>query len=205
MTAVKICGVTNLQDALHCVSAGADAIGFNFAPGSPRCLSIEAARAIVQALPAHVLSVGVFVDASYEQLMRTKQEVGLRCLQLHGDESPELLARCLPHAFKALRVRDESSLQAAASYPGEHLLLDAYVAGVAGGTGASFDWQLAARLSTTRKITLAGGLHPDNVAQAVLAVRPFCVDVASGVESAVGKKDPERVTAFVVRAKAASK
>jgi phosphoribosylanthranilate isomerase len=203
MTAVKICGVTSVEDALLCATAGADAIGLNFAHASPRCVSIELARLIVQSLPSHVMTVGVFVDADYEQLMQTKQRVGLGCLQLHGDESPELLSRCLPHAYKALRVRDASLVEDAARYPGEHLLLDAYVPGVQGGTGASFDWKLAALLAGTRKITLAGGLHPDNVAAAVAAVRPFCVDVASGVEWQIGRKDPERVHAFVARAKAA--
>jgi phosphoribosylanthranilate isomerase len=203
MTAVKICGVTSVADAISCVEAGADAIGLNFVASSPRCVSIELARQIVQALPSGFMSVGVFVDADYEQLMRTKQSVGLRCLQLHGDESPALLARCLPHAYKALRVRDASLLAQAALYAGEHLLLDAYVPGVQGGTGASFDWKLAAQLAGARKITLAGGLHPENVATAIAAVRPFCVDVASGVESQPGKKDPAQVRAFVARAKAA--
>ena len=201
MTAVKICGVTNVDDALMCVEAGADAIGFNFATTSPRYIAPELARTIVAQLPARVLSVGVFVDASYEELMAAQQHVGLSCLQLHGDEPPELVQRCLPHAYKALRVRDEGSIDAAARYPGEHLLLDAYVPGVHGGTGARFDWQLAARLSTSRKITLAGGLTPDNVADAVACVQPFCVDVASGVERSAGKKDAARVRDFVARAK----
>jgi phosphoribosylanthranilate isomerase len=203
MTAVKICGVTSVADALLCVDAGADAIGLNFVASSPRCVSEALARQIVQALPAGFMSVGVFVDADYEQLMQIKQRVGLCCLQLHGDESPALLARCLPHAYKALRVRDASLIEQAVLYPGEHLLLDAYVPGVHGGTGASFDWKLAAQLAGTRKVTLAGGLHPENVAAAVTAVRPFCVDVASGVESRPGNKDPELVRAFVARAKAA--
>jgi phosphoribosylanthranilate isomerase len=203
MTAVKICGVTSVEDALLCASAGADAIGLNFASASPRCVSIELARLIVESLPSHVMTVGVFVDADYEQLMQTKQNVGLGCLQLHGDESPALLSRCLPHAYKALRVRAASLVEDAARYPGDHLLLDAYVPGVQGGTGASFDWKLATLLAGTRKITLAGGLNPDNVAAAVAAVRPFCVDVASGVERQIGSKDPERVHAFVARAKAA--
>jgi phosphoribosylanthranilate isomerase len=202
MTRVKICGVTSVEDARICLDAGADAIGLNFAAVSKRCVSLETAQAIVAMLPAHVLSVGVFVDADYDELMDTQQRVGLRCLQLHGDEAPELVARCLPHAYKALRVRSAAVIEEAARYPGEHLLLDAYVPGVVGGTGASFDWSLAAALAGTRKITLAGGLHPDNVASAVAEVRPFCVDVASGVEGPNGRKDPARVHAFVSRAKA---
>jgi len=203
MTAVKICGVTSPEDALLCVDAGADAIGLNFVASSPRRVSVELARRIVQALPSRFMTVGVFVDAAYEELIDIKQRVGLRCLQLHGAESPALLVRCLPHAYKALRVRDASLVEEAARYPGEHLLLDAFVAGVQGGTGASFDWQLARLVAGTRKITLAGGLHPDNVAAAVVAVRPYCVDVASGVETEPGKKDPTLVRAFVTRAKAA--
>lgn len=204
MTLVKICGVTSEQDAALCVEAGADAIGLNFAPRSPRCLSIERAHAIMRVIPAHVLSVGVFVDADRETLTRYKETLGLRCLQLHGDETPELLADFLPHAYKALRVRGPSVRQEAERYPGEYLLLDAYVPGVHGGSGARFDWNLALELAQQRKLTLAGGLTPDNVAQAVCAVKPFCVDVASGVESAPGVKDPVRVRAFVGNAKSAA-
>jgi phosphoribosylanthranilate isomerase len=201
MTHVKICGITSIEDALMCVAAGADAIGLNFVPVSPRCIDLPLAAAIVRALPAHVMSVGVFVDADYAQLMQARQQVGLGCLQLHGDESPELLSRCLPHAYKALRVRDASIISEAARYAGEHLLLDAYVPGAHGGTGARFDWSLAAQLAQIRKLTLAGGLTPGNVAQAVAMVRPFCVDVASGVERSVAKKDALLVQAFVRAAK----
>jgi phosphoribosylanthranilate isomerase len=197
MTRIKICGVTSLADARMCIEAGADALGFNFASSSPRCLTLAAAAAISSALPEAVLRVGVFVDADAELLERAKREVGLGCLQLHGDEPPELLARFLPHAYKALRVRGESILAEAARYPGEHLLLDAYVPGAHGGTGARFDWELATALAQSRKLTLAGGLTPENVARAIHVVRPYCVDVASGVESRPGVKDPERVAAFV--------
>ncbi|HEY2733597.1 MAG TPA: phosphoribosylanthranilate isomerase [Polyangiales bacterium] len=201
MTAVKICGVTSVEDAQLCVEAGADAIGLNFWAGSPRCVSSDVARAIRAALPPHVLCVGVFVDADHDELLRVKREVGLGCLQLHGDESAELVTRLLPHAYKAIRVRAESVHDDVARYPGEHVLLDAYVPGAHGGTGARFDWHLAAGFVTTRKITLAGGLHPDNVIEAIHSVRPFCVDVASGVELTPRRKDPARVRSFVSRAK----
>lgn len=199
MTRIKICGVTSLADARMCIDAGADALGFNFAPTSPRCLTLAAAAAISGELrmDTSVLRVGVFVDADATLLERAKPEAGLDCLQLHGDESPELLARFLPHAYKALRVRGASIVAEAARYPGEHLLLDAYVPGAHGGTGARFDWELATELAQIRKLTLAGGLTPENVAQAIQVVRPYCVDVASGVESSPGVKDPERVAAFV--------
>lgn len=203
MAKVKICGITTLDDALMCIEAGADALGFNFAPASPRCLTLEVAAAITRKLPAGVLRVGVFVDADAAALERAKDEVGLECLQLHGDEPPELLARFLPHAYKALRVRGDAVLADAARYPGEHLLLDAYVPGVHGGTGARFDWALATELAKTRKITLAGGLTPENVASAIQVVRPFCVDVASGVERHPGRKDYALVSAFVIAARSA--
>jgi phosphoribosylanthranilate isomerase len=197
MTHVKICGVTTVEDTELCVEAGADAIGLNFAPGSPRYLTLETAAAIVAVIPSHVLTVGVFVDADLETLLHYKRSLGLRCLQLHGQEPPELLAELLPHAYKALRVRGADVLAEAARYPGEHILLDAYVPGVHGGTGARFDWNLARDLGKLRKVTLAGGLNPENVAQAIAVASPFCVDVASGVESSPGRKDPELVNAFV--------
>lgn len=203
MTHVKICGVTSVQDVELCVAAGVDAIGLNFASGSPRCLTLAAALPLAQAIPSHVLSVGVFVNADLAQLLEYKRVLSLGCLQLHGDESPELLAQVLPHAYKALRVRGADVLAEAARYAGEHLLLDAYVPGAHGGTGARFDWNLARDLGQVRKVTLAGGLTPDNVAEAISLAQPFCVDVASGVELSPGRKDPERVRAFVRAAKGA--
>lgn len=201
MVHIKVCGVTSVDDALASVDAGADAIGVNFAQSSPRRVNLDVARAIVAALPSRVISVGVFVDATEDELRRTIESVGLRCVQLHGDEPPELLAAFLPHAYKAIRVRGRDALADAARYPGQHILLDAYVPGVAGGTGATFDWSLAAELARSRQVTLAGGLTPDNVAEAVRLVRPFCVDVASGVESAPGRKDHGKVRAFVAAAR----
>lgn len=201
MVAVKICGVTSMQDAELCIAAGADAIGLNFYPGSARCVSMEAAADIVRAISKRVLTVGVFVDASHAQIAQCQQQVGIACVQLHGDETPEDLARYLPHAYKAVRVRDAQSLASARSFGGEHILLDAYVEGQPGGTGTTFRWELAAAFAKERKVTLAGGLHPDNVAQAVALVRPFCVDVASGVEHAPGRKDAAKVRAFIAAAK----
>lgn len=201
MVAVKICGVTTVGDAELCVTAGADAVGLNFYAGSPRFVSPEAARRIVDAIAGRVLTVGVFVDATYEQICAIKEQTQIACVQLHGDESPEQLSRLLPHAYKAIRVRDADSLTLARQYAGRHILLDAYVAGQAGGTGALFPWEFAAELARERHVTLAGGLHADNVAEAVACVQPFCVDVASGVERAPGHKDPERVRAFIAAAK----
>ena len=203
MTRVKICGVTSVEDALLCAEAGADAIGLNFAPESVRCLSLATAERIVAALPASVLTVGVFVDADETTLRQFKETLNLGCLQLHGDEPPELLERFLPHAFKALRVRGDEIARDAARYGGDHLLLDAYVPGHHGGTGARFDWHVAAELGSVRRITLAGGLTAENVAEAIRVATPYCVDVASGVESKPGKKDPNEVRAFIAAVRAA--
>lgn len=197
MARVKICGLTREDDALHCVAAGADAIGLNFWPGTPRCVDVETARRIVDAVAGRILTVGVFVDATEQEISEIRAQTGIDCVQLHGSEPPELLERFLPHAYKALRVRDEASLEQAGRFGGEHILLDAYVSGQPGGTGHTFNWQLAAALAQTRLVTLAGGLHPGNVAQAVAAVKPYCVDVASGVERSPGVKDPDAVTAFI--------
>jgi phosphoribosylanthranilate isomerase len=202
MVRIKVCGVTSLEDARVCIEAGVDAVGLNFWPRSLRRCEQAVAREIVRELRGQALFVGVFVDQSGDEVARIRDDVGLDCVQLHGDEPPELLARFLPHAYKAVRVRGSSVLEAVRAFPGEHVLLDAYVQGLPGGTGATFDWQLARAVAAERKLTLAGGLTPANVAEAVRVVRPFCVDVASGVESAPGVKDPQQVRAFVQNARA---
>lgn len=203
MSAVKICGVTSVDDARRCVDAGVDALGLNFYAGSPRCCEPEAARAIVEAVGEHVLTVGVFVDAPLEEIRRTQEAAGFACIQLHGAEPPELLEPLLPHAYKAVRVRGHDAVAETRRYGGEYVLLDAYVPGTPGGTGARFDWSVARIVAQERKLALAGGLTPENVAQAVEQVRPFCVDTASGVESAPGRKDAQKVHAFVRAARAA--
>lgn len=203
MTHVKICGLTSLADARTCLDAGADAIGLNFWAKSVRRCEESMAREIAAAVRGKALIVGVFVDAPRAEIARLQREVGLECVQLHGDESPELLAEFLPHAYKAVRVRGPEVSAEVARYGGEHVLLDAYVKGMPGGTGERFDWALAEGIARTRKLTLAGGLTPDNVADAVRAVRPYCVDTASGVESAPGVKDAALVSRFVRAAKAA--
>ncbi len=202
---VKVCGLTSLDDARMCVEAGVDAIGLNFWSDSVRACSEEVAASIARELARDVLIVGVFVDTSAEEIARLCDMAQLGCVQLHGDEPPALLAQLLPHAYKALRVRDASVIEVARSYPGEHLLLDAYVPGLPGGTGATFDWSVARAIARERKVTLAGGLTPDNVAEAVRAVEPYCVDTASGVERSPGIKDDKLVRAFVAAARAAAK
>ena len=203
MTEVKICGLTTVDDALRCIERGVDSIGLNFWPASPRCVDAQTARAIVEAGADHVQTVGVFVDFSLEQVRKILRETGIGLAQLHGAEPPELLAALLPNAYKAISVKDGTAIELARSYPGEHILLDASVPGIPGGTGRTFDWAIAAEVAKERKLTLAGGLTPDNVAEAVAVVKPFRVDVASGVESQPGRKDPDLVKRFIDAAKAA--
>ncbi len=203
MVEVKICGLTTVDDAVRCTEAGADALGLNFWPGSPRHVDVPTARAIVEACGDQATMVGVFVDFTLDQVREILQETGTQWAQLHGDETPGLVAELLPHAYKAIGVKDGAAIELAREYPGEHLLLDASVPGMPGGTGRTFDWAIAASVAKERKLTLAGGLTPDNVADAVRAVRPFRVDVASGVESAPGRKAPDLVRQFVEAAKGA--
>jgi phosphoribosylanthranilate isomerase len=201
MVEVKICGLTTRDDAVRCASLGADAIGLNFWRQSPRHTDIDTAQRIVEALGDRVETVGVFVDFDLSQIREILQKTGISWAQMHGDEPPELVAALLPQAYKAIGVKDGSAIELARRYPGEHLLLDASVPGMPGGTGRTFDWSIASEVAKERKLTLAGGLTPENVAEAVRIVRPFRVDVASGVESAPGRKDPEKVAAFIEAAK----
>jgi len=202
MTKVKICGVTSVDDALMAAEAGADAIGLNFYPRSPRCVGVEVAAAIAAALPAGVCRVGVFVDAPREQVLAIAARVGLDALQFHGDEGAELCAGWDRKTIKAVRVRDAEALARVAAYPVDFILADAYVEGRAGGTGQRVPAAWLAGVAAQRLI-LAGGLDPDNVVEAIQLVRPAAVDVASGVERAPGVKDPEKVGRFVSNAKSA--
>jgi phosphoribosylanthranilate isomerase len=202
MTRVKICGVTRVADAVHAARAGADAIGLNFFPGSPRCVSLETAAAIAGALPAGVCRVGVFVDAPRDQIAAVAAQVGLDALQFHGAEPRALCGGWDRKTIKAIRVDGPQALAAAADYPVDYLLADAHVAGQAGGTGRRVPvaWLVGV---PRQRLILAGGLTPDSVAEAVRAVRPAAVDVASGVESAPGIKDPEKVERFIANARTA--
>jgi phosphoribosylanthranilate isomerase len=197
VTRVKICGVTTVADARLCVEAGASAIGVNFVPSSPRCIGVPAARAIVGAVGQSTLVVGVVADLSVDAMRRLRDETGVGCLQLHGDEPAEAVTALLPHAYKALRVATAADVARADAAPGDYVLVDAKVDGALGGTGQVFDWALVVDLAKRRRLVLAGGLTPANVARAVRAVRPWCVDVASGVESAPGVKDLSKVRAFL--------
>lgn len=203
MTRVKICGVTRLEDARVCVDAGADAIGLNFWPRSRRLCADAVAARIARELSDRVRLVAVVVDATEDRIAAIRA-LGLRWIQLHGDERPDDLRPLLPEAMKALHLSRASQLEAALAWPGEELLVDARAEGLPGGTGTRCDWDLAARLAAERRIWLAGGLRPEDVADAVRRVRPFGVDVASGVEAEPGVKDPEAVAAFVRAARAIS-
>ena len=201
-TRVKICGITNLADAQAAVEAGADALGFNFYEKSPRHISLATAAEITKKLPPFVMRVGVFVNAPEEFVLRAIAEAGLTMLQFHGDESPEFCTQFGLMSMKAFRIRDEKSLQELANYQTGAFLLDAYSADARGGTGEKFNWDLAVEAQKFGKpIFLAGGLTPENVAEAVKKVNPFAVDVSSGVESAPGKKDHAKVKAFIEAAK----
>lgn len=198
---VKICGVTTVDDALMSVEAGASAIGLNFVETSPRRVTVERARAIARAVHGRTLVVGVVADLDVPAMRALIKEAELECLQLHGEEAPGTLATLLPHAYKAVRIATAADVAEARAYGGPYLLADARVGGALGGTGKTFDWSLVTGLARERKLTLAGGLTPENVAAAIAAVGPYCVDVASGVESAPGVKDPARVRAFIEAAR----
>jgi phosphoribosylanthranilate isomerase len=199
---VKICGITRLDDALAAVRLGADALGFNFWPRSKRYLPPGEARAIVRRLPSFVTAVGVFVDPTREEVLRAADQSGIAVAQLHGDEPPELCASLPLPVLKAIRVTGAHALSALASYEVQGFLLDSPTVGY-GGSGQTFDWELAAEVARELPIVLAGGLGPENVAEAVRIVHPWAVDVASGVERAPGVKDPERMRLFIDRAKEA--
>ncbi len=216
MTKIKICGIKNLPAALAAIAAGADLLGFNFYPKSPRYIAPEACAEITSVLREkhpEITLVGVFVNSSASEIRAALQIAGLHLAQLHGDETPEMLAELQPHAFKAIRLQSDArtdfeagkripdpirflvSESAHASVPA--LLVDAAVKGVYGGSGVVADWSAAAELAKQVPLLLAGGLTPENVAAALEQVQPWGVDVASGVEASPGVKDPAKMRRFV--------
>lgn len=195
---VKICGITNLEDAKAAIDAGADALGFMFFEQSARAVTVESVAAIVPELSPWVMRVGVFVDPQPELVFAAIQRCSLNLLQFHGNESPEFCAQFGVMSMKAFRIKDATSLDALPSYSTDALLLDSYVAGKQGGTGEKFNWDLAIEAKKLNKpIFLAGGLTPENVADAVRKVEPFAVDVSSGVELSPGKKDHQKIRSFI--------
>jgi phosphoribosylanthranilate isomerase len=200
MVRVKICGITNWTDARLAVTAGADALGFNFYRQSPRYISPDEARLIATRLPRRVLLVGVFVNAAPEDVLRAARNVDLNLVQLHGEESPadvQELSESFP-VIKAFRVRPGFGGERLKRYRGASaFLLDAFDAQRRGGTGKTFDWSVAKKAKKYGAVIVAGGLTPENVAGAIRQARPFAVDICSGVESRPGRKDPDRMDALM--------
>ncbi len=200
---VKICGITNREDARHASACGADALGFVFYPGSPRFVNQDLARRIIADLPPLVTTVGLFVNEPPARIREVVEFCGLDTVQLHGDEEPDQCSYPPCRVIKALRLREQMESSVFASYRVSALLLDAYVADQFGGTGQQCNWQQAALVARQQRVILAGGLNLENVADAVRQVRPYGVDVSSGVEEKPGKKDPEKVAQFIRMAKEA--
>ncbi len=200
MTRVKICGLTTLEDAHQAVELGAWALGMIFWPGSPRACTVEQAEAIGAQLHRQVELAGVFVNAPLDEVAATADVCRFSLLQLHGDEGPaycqEAARRTGCRVVKAARVHDAAQIQALRAYHTDYHLLDAHSPRAPGGTGESFDWELAHLHPGTPPVILSGGLTPDNVAQAIAAADPFAVDTASGTESEPGRKDPDKLVAF---------
>lgn len=201
MTKVKICGITTVEDGLMAAAAGADALGFVFYDRSPRNIDPERAAEIIRLLPPFVQVVGLFVRAPLEFVNATADRCRLDIVQLHGDEPPEFCARVNRRVIKAFRVKDITSLDPMKDYQVAGYLLDAYSPKAFGGTGIAFNWEIAELAKKFGPIILAGGLCPENVAEAVGRVAPYGVDVSSGVESSPGRKDPAKVRAFIKRAR----
>jgi phosphoribosylanthranilate isomerase len=198
MIKVKICGITNLEDALMAAEAGADALGFVFYQGSPRFISHEQAAAIIQRLPPFVQTVGLFVNEELATVNLVSDRCGLDVVQLHGEEPSDYCSAVRRRVIKAFRVKDAAVLDNMAGYCVAGCLLDTWSTAAHGGTGKTFNWEIAARAAASyNSIILAGGLTPENVAGAISAVKPYAVDVSSGVESSPGKKDAGLVNRFI--------
>jgi phosphoribosylanthranilate isomerase len=196
-TRVKICGITNLDDAMTAVECGADAIGFVFWVNSPRFIEPQKAKRIVSKIPPFVTTVGVFVNEPVEGINRLIQSVGFGCVQLHGEETPGACMGLNAKVIKAVRVSGEKDLEGLDSYHVSAFILDTFRKDVQGGTGETFDWDIAVKAKKLGAVILSGGLTPENVVDAIRHVRPYGVDVSSGVEKNPGEKDPEKVRKFI--------
>jgi len=197
-TRVKICGITNLKDALSAVNAGADALGFVFYPPSPRYIDIKQAKHIISQLPPFVTTVALFVNADIDTIKEVVDELKIDMLQFHGDECADYCQQHNRPWIKAIRMKPGVDLekQAAIYNEGQGILLDAYQAGVPGGTGETFDWDKIPE-SLASKIILAGGLDPENIQKAITVVHPYAVDVSGGVEAEKGIKDSQKINEFM--------
>lgn len=197
MVRVKICGITNLDSALFAAECGADALGFVFWEKSLRFISTEAAREIIKGLPPFITTVGVFVDEPAENINRAARDLGLACVQLHGEETPEGCKKIEAKVIKAVRIKDKGDINGLGRFNVSAILLDTYREGVQGGSGEVFNWDIAAEAKRYGRIILSGGLTPANVVSAIRRVSPYAVDVSSGVEVGPGKKDPDKVRDFI--------
>jgi phosphoribosylanthranilate isomerase len=205
MVKVKICGITNLEDALTSIEAGADALGFVFYPLSPRHIFPEQAADIIRCLPSFVQTVGLFVDEEQSVVNTTADQCGLDIVQLHGKETPEYCEYVRRRVIKAFRVKDITTLDSLVQYHVSGYLLDAWSPLALGGTGKTFNWEIASEASNRgHRVILAGGLTPDNVAEAVRLVTPYAVDVSSGVECSPGRKDADKIRTFIIQARQAA-
>jgi phosphoribosylanthranilate isomerase len=202
MIKVKICGITNKEDALYAVGCGADALGFIFYEKSPRYIEPDNAKTIIATLPPFVTTVGVFVNKDFNDIRDITLLTGVTVVQLHGDESPSYCNLVEGKLIKAIRVKSDSSIEGLKKYDVDAFLLDSFDKNSFGGSGLTFDWKLAEKAKQYGKIILAGGLTPDNVEEAVKKVAPYGVDVNSGVEKKPGIKNKNKVKEFIIRSKA---
>lgn len=200
MVKVKICGITNIEDALAAVKLGADALGFVFYKGSPRYITPDEAEKIIMSLPPFITTVGVFVNESTDELQRIIRHTDINIVQFHGHEPPE---SCIinKRVIKAVRVKELRDLEPLKHYHVSAFLLDTYTPDLLGGTGQMFNWDIALEAKQFGRIILAGGLDPDNIEKAVRWVQPYAVDVSSGIEEEKGKKDHIKMGLFIARAR----
>jgi len=205
MIKIKICGITNSDDALYASELGVDALGFNFYKKSPRYIEPDKAAEIISQLPPFVMPVAIFVNEREERIRDIQFTTGIKVLQFHGDERPDFCDRFATRVIKAFQVKDKESIKHMAHYHVSALLLDSYKEGVRGGTGTTFDWHLAVVAKTFGRIILAGGLTPENVTEAVKLVQPYGVDVAGGVEKGKGLKDHAKIKKFITEVRRASR
>lgn len=204
MIRIKICGITNMEDAFAAVDYGADALGFVFYPGSPRYVSPETAHQITGSLPPFVTTIGVFVNEDWQKIREVMPYAGADILQLHGDETPDMCG-AWHRVIRAFRVKDLTDLKDLEAYNKvSAFLLDTYSPEQFGGTGQIFNWDIAVEAKRFGKIILSGGLNPDNIEKAVKRVMPYAVDVSSGIEEKKGKKDLKKMRLFIERARAAA-
>lgn len=196
-TKIKICGITNIKDAQAAAEFGTDALGFIFYKESKRYVDPEVAKSIISSLPPFITTVGVFVNQELDEISQIKETTGIQVAQLHGDETPEFVSSIPFNSIKVIRVKDKSDLDKVAQYSAQAILFDTYSDKEYGGTGESFDWEILNDLSSTKKIILSGGLNSENILEAVKIVRPYAVDVSSGVEDTPGRKDHTKIKKFI--------